>query len=205
MTSTGKRHEAKTFARWRTVASLVVAGGLAWAASTARAQEPEAASLVYAVYDNEGGAMNAFKAMQQAQKQQVIEMESYAVVSKDAKGKVHVQRSNQKTGTIAGSVVGGLIGAIGGPAGSAAGGLMGRAAGEATGIPTEDIKAIKDTLQPGSSALIAVVDERWVSDVSRSLHQTDARRVLDTKIQQGTIGSQPSGSQPNTPPPSQQP
>jgi uncharacterized membrane protein len=216
--------------RMRVIFAAVIAGALAWAATPARAQQTPQ-SLIYAVYDNETGAMDAYKSLQQAQREKVVRLESYAVVSKDANGKVHVQRSNQKKGTIAGAVVGGLIGSLGGPAGAAvgatAGGAMGRATGEAFGIPREDIKAIKDTLAPGSSALIAVVDERWVGDLSRSLQQTDARRILQTKVEQGTMGgagqespsgapAQPSapaqptpptspGMQPNTAPPPPQP
>ena len=180
-------NRAMSRGRWW-MAALAIAG-IGWLAGTAHAVE-STHSLVYAVYDNEEGAMSAFKAMQSAQEQNAIRLESWAVVSKDAKGRVHVQRSNQKEGTIAGVVVGGLIGALGGPAGAAAGatagGFLGRAGGEAVGIPTEDIHAIKENLSPSSSAVIAVVDERWVSDVSRSLKQAQARSVLDTKIQQGT-------------------
>ncbi len=168
--------------------------------------QASAQSLIYAVYDSPTGAMNAFQSMQQAQQQQVIRMQSYAVISKDANGKVHVQRSNQKTGTIGGVVIGGLIGALGGPAGvaagAAAGGITGRAAGEALGIPTHDIKAIKDRLEPNTSALLAVVDEQWASDVSRSLHQTEARSVLQSKIEQSQVGT---GSAPSSPQPDTQP
>jgi uncharacterized membrane protein len=191
----------------RVMFAAVIAGGLAWAATPARAQDSPQ-SLIYAVYDNETGAMNAYKSLQQAQREQVVRLDSYAVISKDAKGKVHVQRSNQKKGTIAGAVVGGLIGSLGGPAGAAvgatAGGAVGHATGEAVGIPREDIRAIKDTLSPGSSALVTVLEERWVGDLSRSLQQTDARRILQTKVEQGTIGSEsPSNApaQPSTPPP----
>jgi uncharacterized membrane protein len=185
--------ELMTTRRSSVVASIAV-GALAWMATAARAQEPQ--SLIYAVYEDENGAMKAYKSLQEAQKQQSVKMESYAVVSKDAKGKVHVQRSNQKKGSIAGAVIGGLIGALAGPAGAAVGaatgGLVGHATGEVTGVPREDIKAIKDTLSPGNSALVAVVDERWASDLSRSMQQTEARRVLQTKI---------APSQPDTMPP----
>jgi uncharacterized membrane protein len=198
-----KRQTRRAFAAWRVVA-VMIAGGIAWATIPARAQQT-AQSLVYAVYDQETGALDAFKAMQQAQRERVIRMQSYAVISKDTKGKVHVQRSNQKKGTIAGTVIGGLIGALGGPAGAAvgatAGGVAGRATGEAVGIPTQDIKTIKQSLSPGSSALIAVVDERWADDLSRSLQQTEARRVLESKIEPSAAGQEPSSTQPAQPSP----
>jgi uncharacterized membrane protein len=194
----------------RVVTGLIVAA-LAWVAAPAGAQE-RPLSLVYAVYDNENGAMNAYKQLQEAQREQVVRIQAFAVVAKDANGKVHVQRSNQRRGTIAGVVIGGVIGSLAGPAGAAvgatAGGAMGHATGEAFGIPREDIKAIKETIPPGSSALVAVLDERWAGDLTRSLQQTESRRVLATKIEQGTAGqAAPSGtpSQPSGAPSPSQP
>src|SRR4030095_15996255 len=123
-----RRTETHSAFAKRCVAAILVAGGVAWAATPAPAQEP-AQSLIYAVYDNESGAMNAFKSMQEAQHEQIIRLQSYAVVSKDAKGKVHVQRSNQKKGTIAGAVIGGVIGSLRGPGGQGGGGAAGGGAG----------------------------------------------------------------------------
>src|SRR6266542_3706070 len=117
-------------------------------------------SLVYAVYDSEHGAKDAFDAMKQTQREGVIHIDSFAVISKNQKGHVHVQ-STQKRGARAGAVVGALVGAIGGPAGAAAGaaagGGIGFLTGDSVGIPRADINAIKASLTPGSSALVAVV------------------------------------------------
>jgi uncharacterized membrane protein len=182
----------------------VVASGLVCLAGPVRADEPPE-SLVFAVYDSESGATDAFKSMQEAQHEKVIRMQSYAVVSKDQKSKVHVLRSNQKKHTTAGAVIGGLIGSIGGPAGAAvgaaAGGGIGYATGEAMGIPRRDIETIKTSLTPGSSALIAVIDERWANDLNHSLSQTAARQVLQSKIEHGQSGGEsppPSGVPPSS-------
>jgi hypothetical protein len=67
-------------------------------------------------------------------------------------------------------------------AGATAGGGLGYLTGNRVGIPREDINAIKSSLQPGNSAIVAVVDERWVGDVERSLHEFQAKQVLDRKI-----------------------
>jgi uncharacterized membrane protein len=157
-----------------------------WASSAAaRSASTVPQTLVYASYDTEQGAKNAFDAMKQSQQAGAIQIESYAVLSKDQKGHVHVQ-STQKTGAIAGSVVGALVGVLGGPAGVAVGagtgGAVGYLTGEGVGIPHEDIDAIKDSLQPGTSAVVAVVNERWVSDAERALHEGHARSVLDQQI-----------------------
>jgi uncharacterized membrane protein len=155
------------------------------AASTARAQTNVPQSLVYASYDSESGAKDAYKAMKETAREGVIHIDSFAVISKDQKGRVHVQ-STQKHGALGGAVVGALVGALGGPAGAAAGaaagGSIGFLTGSAVGIPREDINTIKASLTPGSSALIAVVDERWVGDLERSMKEAQAKQVLDRKI-----------------------
>jgi uncharacterized membrane protein len=179
--------------KWIGVAIAALAVG---ALGVARAQTSVPQSLVYAVYDSPNGAADAFKAMKETQKKGVIHIDSYAVVSKDDKGKVHVH-STQKKGARAGAVVGALVGAIGGPAGAAvgaaAGGGIGYLTGNAVGIPKQDIDTIKTSLQPGTSALIAVTDEMWVADLEQSLREAQAKQVLDRKL------AQPSGQE-NTPP-----
>jgi uncharacterized membrane protein len=171
-------------------------------------------SLVYAVYDSESGAKDAFNAMKQTQRQGVIHIDSFAVISKDEKGHVHVQ-STQRRGARAGAVVGALVGALGGPAGAVAGatagGGIGYLTGESVGIPREDINAIKASLKPGTSAVVAVIDERWVADLEQSLHEAQAKEVLDHKIAGSakqapdTSGTAPQPNPQPNPQPSPQP
>jgi uncharacterized membrane protein len=193
---------------WGATAAVAVMtwAGLAKGASTA----PQ--TLVYASYDNEQGATQAFNAMKESQKQGAIQIESYAVIAKDQNGRVHVQ-STQKSGAKAGAVVGALVGVLGGPPGVAvgagAGGAIGYLTGESVGIPHEDIKAIKAALKPGTSAVVAVVDERWVSDAERALHEGNAREVLDHQlagtagggnVAPSNAGTEPSGNAPEQSP-----
>jgi uncharacterized membrane protein len=178
------------------VASAVAILGLS---GIARAQTETPQSLILAVYDGEDGANNAYKAMKQSQKEGVIRIDSFAVVSKDPKGKVHVH-STQKRGAKAGAVIGALIGVLGGPAGVAigagAGGGLGYLTGEAVGIPQEDINTIKAALQPGTSALVAVVDDRWAADLERSMKETKAAQVLEHQIASPGQPSNQQGSPP---------
>jgi uncharacterized membrane protein len=151
----------------------------------AHAQTSMPQSLVFAVYDSPSGAADAYKAMKETQKEGVINIDAFAVVSKDDKGHVRVH-STQKRGARAGAIVGALVGALGGPAGmvagAGAGGGLGYLTGESVGIPREDINAIKASLQPGSSALVAVIDEKWVADFERSMHEAKAKQVLDRRL-----------------------
>jgi uncharacterized membrane protein len=171
----------RNHAKWLGAAVALAVGVV----GLAHAQNAMPQSLVYAVYDSPAGANDAFKAMKQTQKEGVIHIDSFAVISKDDKGHVRVH-STQKRGARAGAIVGALVGALGGPAGvaagAAAGGGVGYLTGNTVGIPREDINAIKASLQPGTSALIAVIDERWVADLERSLHEANAKQVLDRKL-----------------------
>jgi uncharacterized membrane protein len=188
--------------RWLAAAIALAVGatGAAWAQS----EIPQ--SLIFAAYDSPNGAADAYKAMKESQKQGVIHVDAFAVISKDDKGRVKVQ-STQKRGARAGAIVGALVGAIGGPAGAAvgagAGGGIGFLSGSAVGIPREDVNAIKASLEPGHSALIAVVDERWVVDLERSLHEAQAKQILERRLAgapEETPGKAP--SPPENPPPS---
>src|SRR5262249_8019718 len=161
--------------------------GIAAIGSIRLAHAKEAAApqtLVYAVYDGETTAKDAFAAMKDSQKQGVIHIDSYAVISKNQKGKVHVS-STQKKGARTGAIVGALIGVLGGPAGAAAGaaagGGIGYLSGNAVGIPKSTINDIKASLTPDTSAIIAVVDEQWAADLEHSLQAADAKQVLNSK------------------------
>jgi uncharacterized membrane protein len=173
----------RTSKKWLGIAAAVALGVAAL--GIARAQTAVPQSLVFAVYDTPNGAADAYKSMKDTQRQGVIHIDSFAVVSKDDRGRVRVH-STQRRGARAGAIVGALVGAVGGPvgalAGAGAGGGIGYLTGSAVGIPRGDINAIKSSLQPGSSALIAVVDEVWVADLERSLHEANAKQVLDRRL-----------------------
>jgi uncharacterized membrane protein len=186
------------FGKWVAAALAVGAVG-ALGLAPAQAQTPQ--TLVYAVYDSENGARDAFNAMRQTERQGVINIDSFAVVSKDPMGHVRVH-STQRRGAVAGSVIGAIVGVLGGPAGvavgAAAGGGIGYLTGRTVGIPREHINAIKASLQPGTSAIVAVVNERWVADLERSMHEAQAKQVLDHKLAGGTTApsTAPEGATP---------
>jgi uncharacterized membrane protein len=200
-------HNSRSVRRWISLLAGVAAIG---SVRLARAQDSTPMSLVYAVYDGEKGANEAYAAMKDAQQKGVIRIDSFAVISKDQKGRVHV-KSTQKKGARTGAVIGALIGVLGGPAGAvagaAAGGGIGYLTGNAVGIPRDRIEEIKSSLTPGSSAIVAVVEERWVSDLESSLRAAQAKQVLDSKLANPSGGEAPSDTGTNpapvqgTPPP----
>jgi uncharacterized membrane protein len=142
-------------------------------------------TLIYAVYNGQNTATDAFKTMQSNQSATGERIEAYAVVSKDLKGKVRV-RDQRKTDAGVGAAVGGVIGLLGGPIGAAVGATAGGAAGfltgEAVGISRDSVQSMKDSLIPDSSALVVVLEDRWVQDVQRDMNQANAREVIANQI-----------------------
>jgi len=89
-----------------------------------------------------------------------------------------------------GAVLGGVIDLLGGPAGvaagAAAGGVVGYLTGDAVGIPRDKVESMKASLTPDSSALVVVLDDRWVKDVQHDLEQAQAREVIANQIATGS-------------------
>src|SRR5262245_48299118 len=142
-------------------------------------------TLIYAVYNGQDTATQVFKTMQQGQSSTGERIESYVVVSKDLKGKVRV-RDQRRRDAGAGAIIGGVIGLVGGPigvaAGATAGGAVGYLTGDAVGISRDEVQSMKESLIPNSSALVVVLDDRWVKDVERTLQQAQAREVIANQI-----------------------
>ena len=168
------------------MAGLLLVGA---AGSALYAAAPTSETLVYAVYDGENTAANVFKTMQSGQWSTGERIEAYAIVSKDLKGKVRVH-DQRKTDAGIGAAVGALVGVLGGPTGVAfgatTGGAVGDLTGDSVGIPQDRIDSMKQSLTPNSSALIVVLDDRWVNDVQRDMDQAHARAVIANKIAQPT-------------------
>ena len=48
---------------------------------------------------------------------------------------------------------------------------------------------MKASLTPGTSALIVVLDNRWVQDIQKGLQQTQARHVVAEQIANGSAAA----------------
>lgn len=168
----------------RAIACLAAALVVGLSAGAMRAAD-RSETLVYAVYDGQNTAGQAFQSMKNAQHETGERIESYAVVSRDLKGTVHV-RDQRKRDAGVGAVLGGVIGLIGGPAGvaagAAAGGAIGYLTGDAVGIPRDKVETMKSSLTPDSSALVVILDDRWVQNVEHDMNQAHARAVIANQI-----------------------
>ena len=138
--------------------------------------------LIVAAFRDEKAAKEALKELKQLKKEKLIGIQDAAVITKDKKGKIHIKETADMgggKGAAFGGVVGAVIGLIAGPAllipvaiGALVGGLTAKLVD--TGFDDDRLKQLGDSLTPGSSAIVAVVEHKWVAEVERELAEAQA-------------------------------
>lgn len=141
--------------------------------------------LLIATFSEEHAAKDVRDAMKKWASSNDIKVLNAAVVEKDQKGHTSVHQDQDVRagqGTVFGAVVGGLVGLIGGPVGVVTGAVAGAATGGVTaatanfGFSRKDLDDIRNSLTPGSSALVTLIEDRYTADVTREL-QTHSGHV----------------------------
>jgi uncharacterized membrane protein len=136
-------------------------------------------ALIVAVYPDQASAGRAMKQMAADQKAQV---HSYAVVSKDANGKVKIQDHKSKKsaqGDRANQSITGAVALLGpSPQQSGSDTSMGKKAG----ISQADAKKVSAALQPDNSAILLVVPATETSPMDAALQQSHPTDVMDAEI-----------------------
>lgn len=141
--------------------------------------------LIVAAFNDETSAKAALKSLKQAQKERVIKIENAAVLRKDETGKLHIKETADMgggKGAALGGVGGAAIGLIAGPAllvpaavGALVGGLTAKL--RDTGFSNARLEMLGEGLKPGSSAIIAVVEHTWVTEVEKAMQEAGADLV----------------------------
>jgi uncharacterized membrane protein len=147
--------------------------------------------IFVASYDSEDGAAEALKAFREADRDGAILLLDAAAITRGADGKVHFSETADPSGrTMAkrGAIAGGIVGLIFPPSilgaalvGGGAGGLWGRIRDK--GFKDDDLRAIGESLPPGSSAVIAIAEDRMVQQLERSLqgYEKIAKQVVSAE------------------------
>jgi uncharacterized membrane protein len=138
--------------------------------------------LVVAAFDDEKSAKQALNALKQAQREKLIRIDSAAVLRKDEKGKLHIKETADMgggKGAALGGVAGAVIGVIAGPAllvPAAVGALVGGLSAKLrdSGFSDARLKKLGEGLTPGSSAIVAIVEHRWVAEVEQAMAEAGA-------------------------------
>jgi uncharacterized membrane protein len=140
--------------------------------------------VIVAAFQDQNGASAALEQLKQAKKEGLIQIEDAAVLVKNADGKLSIKETADMgggKGAVIGGVLGGVVGILAGPIGWAAlgGAVIGGLAAKMRdgGFPDARLRQIGESLKPGSSAIIAVIDHTWVLEVERRMQQAGADTV----------------------------
>jgi uncharacterized membrane protein len=144
--------------------------------------------VLAAVFDNADKAEENLKFLKKLQGEKSLKLRNAAILVKDSDGKTSIKESDDvssRQGAIFGAITGGLIGLMAGPIGA----IVGAAAGAGTGgwaagkidmgFPDESLKKLEDKLQPGGSALIALIEHEWTVNLSQSLADIESVVFLE--------------------------
>ena len=119
-----------------------------------------------------GTAFEGLEALKDLHRDGDITVYATAVITKDANGVAAVKESNDRgpVGAAVGVVGGALVGLLAGPVGAAVGAYVGGIGGLAydlftVGVGSDFIGEASAQLTPGKSAVVADIDETWVTPV----------------------------------------
>jgi uncharacterized membrane protein len=141
-------------------------------------------TLVVDAFKVKDKADEALKDLKRLERQGIFNVVNAAVLEMDKEGNTRLRETQDvgaARGALFGAIAGGLIGLIGGPGGA----IVGAAAGAATGgvaarqidmgFSDAYLREIQESLEPGSSAIIALVEHEWVDRVIEALAKFEGR------------------------------
>jgi uncharacterized membrane protein/sporulation protein YlmC with PRC-barrel domain len=134
--------------------------------------------LIAKLYSDLAKAQEGLQFVQDLHNRKILKIRNAAVFARDAEGAVtvkDVRDIDAKKGRLLGAITGGLIGLLGGPGGVVIGALAGAGTGTVAGkridfgFSDKFLNNLKDHLQPGSAALVVLVEHEFAVPLSESL------------------------------------
>jgi uncharacterized membrane protein len=132
--------------------------------------------ILVSVFDSERTAFEGLTALKELHRDGDITLYASTVIAKDPSGTVQVRETadHGPIGTLVGVVTGGLVGLLGGPVGVAVGAYVGGFGGLMydmfnAGVSMDFVDEVGASMTPGKAAVIADVDELWVTPVDSRL------------------------------------
>jgi uncharacterized membrane protein len=138
--------------------------------------------LLVAAFGEEAGAEDALKALKESRGEELVGVQAAVAMRKDAEGQLQFKDVGMTPGkgALAGVALGAVVGVLtGGTAialgalGALIGGLAGRKKRDSR-FPTGGINQLASSLDPGSSALVVVMEPGWVVVLEKELEALDA-------------------------------
>jgi uncharacterized membrane protein len=142
--------------------------------------------VILAAFRDENGADEALEQLKAAKKEHLINLPNVAVLRKDPEGKLHIKEPTDMgagRGAAIGGVLGGLTGLVFGPVGlalvggAAVGGIIARL--HDSGFKDDRLRQLGENLQPGTSAILAVIEHIWVTELEAELQKAGADVVTE--------------------------
>ena len=142
--------------------------------------------IVVAAFNSADGASQALKALKDAQGAGLVTIDNVAVLTKNADGKLDVDEPTDwggGKGAMVGGVTGAALGLLAGPVGWAIGlgALVGGLAAKLrdSGFSDQRLRKLGESLKPGTSAIVAVVEHRWVATLEKKLAEEGANTLTE--------------------------
>ena len=128
--------------------------------------------MLIVVFDSETAAETATRALRELHSVGSITLYAMGVIASDSEGRLSLKAESDQDpiGTGVGFAVGSIIGLLGGPIGVVAGAALGSLAGAlrdywVAGVGLDFVEEAHNYLKPGKAALVAEVEEEWVTPV----------------------------------------
>ncbi len=136
---------------------------------------------IVAAFQDEKAADEALYELKEAKWAGLIGIQNAAVLRRDEKNKLHIKETGDwggGKGAVAGAVLGGFIGLLAGPVGwlGVTGAVIGGLAAKLrdSGFSDERLKQLGGSLQPGTSAIVAVIEHKWVAELEKEMAEAGA-------------------------------
>ncbi len=153
-------------------------------------------SFVVAVFDDVKSAKVAYEGLRELSREGFFQIESAAYLEKTDRSKIKVHeykdwRGGQ--GVLAGGAAGLVIGLIGGAVllpvgiGALVGGIMAKV--HDTGFNDKNLGKIADSLPPGTSALVAIVEEEYAEPVEDEMKKEGGKKVHSGPVPKSALAA----------------
>jgi uncharacterized membrane protein len=144
--------------------------------------------LIVAAFGEEKAAKAALKELKAAKRANLIDIVDAAVIRRDEKNKLHIKETGDLTGgqgAMFGGALGLTLGILAGPGAlvaGATGALIGGIASKLrdSGFSNKRLAEIGEALKPGTSAIVAVVEHKWVGELESLMAEAGADVLTET-------------------------
>ena len=141
--------------------------------------------MMVVAFDDEREAERVLDTLKKMNRKDVVDLKSAAVIVRSRSGKVRIRETKDfdaKQGAVTGALAGGVLGMLkkhvvkGALIGAAGGAIAGKVID--LGLKDNFLKEVGESLGPGSSAIVALVDFERIDRAMKQLDRFEGGRIL---------------------------